>query len=222
MIDLIPNEVYIVVTPRELVNLKFIRSVFPDMLFKNLDNQGQRLFHYLKTIIFPVGTPVEVIKQAQKKLAEEMMSVKRIPILNIDNSGDTEPLSVQLKDFDGNIIPSGTEVFKIETPDLKPTYYKYNDLLRYYLWRLDASYIPNRYPNSPEGAKKNGDKRPGMNSNDPNFTKLSKKVWRIGENMETLYPDHKITRLTLRYKEGGYRKTKCRSRKQRHSRKQRQ
>ena len=44
-----------------------------------------------------------------------------VPILNVSNSGDTDPIATQLKDFAGNSIPGGSEVFVIESLGLPYT-----------------------------------------------------------------------------------------------------
>jgi hypothetical protein len=150
-----------------------------------------------------------------------------VTVLPATASGYTDSISTVVKDLSGVTIPGGAEVFMIESrglpwgsellpgiekrqtnqeSDTLPVtyvpwkkYYTIDELTKYYNWRAQA-HPEMRYPTAP--VLKNGEVDPGM---------------RIGPDMNNLYPNYEIKRLTLKYNSGGSRKRKNRRNKNRKS-----
>jgi len=154
-----------------------------------------------------------------------------VPILNVSNSGYTDPIATVLKDFAGNTIPGGTEVFVIESRGLPYTeglfgrantlieeanaaapndekkplmtymksnkYYTVGDLNKFYVDRL-GFHVERVYPTAP--VKKVQDTAGGTQ---PGTYEGIDEGMRIGDDMNSLYPNYVIEKRTLVYTSGG-------------------
>jgi len=170
-----------------------------------------------------------------------------VPILKVSNSGYTDPIATPLKDFAGNTIPGGSEVFVIESRGLPYTeglygrankmieeanataqsdekkplmtymkskkYYTVADLTKIYVDRL--GFPPQRiYPTAP--VKKVQDTAGGTQ---PGTYEGIDEGMRIGDDMNSPYPNYVIEKRTLVYTSGGRRSRKTKGRRNRKNRK---
>lgn len=159
-----------------------------------------------------------------------------VPILNVSNSGNTDPIATPLKDFAGNSIPGGSEVFVIESlglpyteglfgranklieeanvqSDEKKPLMTYMKSKKYYTVAdltkiyVDRLGFPPQRIYPTAPVKKVQDTAGGTQ---PGTYEGIDEGMRIGPDMNSLYPNYVIEKRTLVYTRGGRRSRKQR------------
>lgn len=171
----------------------------------------------------------------------------KVPILNVNNSGDTDLITTPLKDFAGNTIPDGSEVFVIESQGLpytegpfgsankrieeanalsdeKKPLMTYMKSKKYYtIADLTKLYV-DRLGFHPQMRYPTAPVKKEQTTNggtQPGTYEGIDEGMRIGPDMENLYPNFVIEKRTLRYANGGTRRVRRKYRKNRKNRKSR-